>query len=530
MPAPVPLAHQQKWLWNLIQRHGDWNNVVVYTFRIKGALDVPVLQRSLEEVTRRHSALRTEFRTIDGVAHQLIAEPRSNPLQCVSIGDGSTSGTAADAQRFVEECFDLRLDLSDGPPFRIHLLKLDENEHWLVLSVHRLIADCASVEHAFREMWTLYAQALQGRLPVLSKDPLTYADYVAWQLKTARDWQSKHGAHWEKRMHDAKPWQAPIENCAVPAVRSRMGNMRCQFGSGLTASLREQARRSRTLLANLVLTIYAAALWRWSKQRDFIVPVVVAGRQSEQKSIVGIFSHVLYLRMQLMGHETFSQLLSYVGNEFFRALSHQDAGRMAAQAPELTGTVFQWITWHPEEDFKVVLPETWDSLELMVERVAIRDFGEGFSVMPPRTADVEVNFLDTAEGIMASGMYREDRFTAQEMQRFLAEVRYAAEQFVKDPNARVLYQAPQGEIEEQLARIWSGVLKVAPVGRDDNFFELGGQSDAAMDVLTQTGECLSVELPFFALFQSPTIRQMAQHIERLQTGGSEQLLDSVDAI
>jgi hypothetical protein len=187
-----------------------------------------------------------------------------------------------------------------------------------------------------------------------------------------------------------------------------------------------------------MLAIYIAVLWRWCRQRDFVLPFNVAGRQSEHKSAIGYFSYVLYLRMEMTGSETFRELLSRIGNEFFANLSHQDFGRMAIRHPELlSGTLCQWVTWHPDDASGVPASATLDPLKPPVERVSVRDFGEGLTVVPPGMTAVEVTFFDTMEGLCAFGSYRADRFTANTMERFMADLRSAAEIFVHNPDVQV---------------------------------------------------------------------------------------------
>jgi non-ribosomal peptide synthetase component F len=187
-----------------------------------------------------------------------------------------------------------------------------------------------------------------------------------------------------------------------------------------------------------MMTLYVAVLWNWCRQNDFVLPLNIAGRQSEHKSVIGYFSYILLVRVKLSGEERFTELLARLGNEFFSCLSHPDFGRMATRHPELlSGTVFQWMTWHPGEGSSTSADAASDSPHPRLERVSVRDFGEGLTIVPPGMTAVEVTFFDTAEGLYASGSYRADRFTTETMERFMADLRAAAERFVRDPDAPI---------------------------------------------------------------------------------------------
>ena len=71
------------------------------------------------------------------------------------------------------------------------------------------------------------------------------------------------------------------------------------------------------------------------------------------------------------------------------------------------------------------------------------------------------------------------------------------------------YEAPRGEVEEELARIWQEVLRVPRVGRSDNFFELGGHSLSGMKLINAVRERFDVALAVAAIFQHPTVERMA---------------------
>src|SRR5581483_2231879 len=226
----------------------------------------------------------------------------------------------------------------------VRLLRLNDQEHWLALAMHRIVGDCASIDQAYREIRALYSELERGR-PSPLKEPLQYTDYALRQAESADAWQMRHEPYWSKRLAGARAIEWPADPSAATTVHTTLGKVRCLFGESLSGDLREFARKSRTLAPTLMMTLYAIVLWRWSGQTDFVLPFNVAGRQSEHKSVIGYFSYVLYLRIQLTGEESFKQFLDRVGQEFFSGLSHQDFGRMAFQYPQLlSGTLFQWVT------------------------------------------------------------------------------------------------------------------------------------------------------------------------------------------
>jgi acyl carrier protein len=71
------------------------------------------------------------------------------------------------------------------------------------------------------------------------------------------------------------------------------------------------------------------------------------------------------------------------------------------------------------------------------------------------------------------------------------------------------YVPPKSENEQKLVQIWEEVLDVRPIGTDDNFFDLGGHSLSATRVVSQVIKHFQLELPIEALFQSPTVAEMA---------------------
>jgi hypothetical protein len=436
--AYLPLTFQQRWLLGLVRQYPKWNCAAGYTFRLKGVLDLDLLQQSLEEVSRRHGPLRARIVSIDGFTGQCIDGDCPYNLDVVPIHGTSHTEVEANARRAADEIYDIGIELSARPLWTVKLLRLGDREHWLVLVMHRLVAECTSIERVCQDLLSLYV-GLKGNCPsAFATMPPQYSDYAVSQQNADGDWVKRHATYWEDHLARAAPVRWPADRDATVSADSSPGKISCPFGMTLSMELRELARKLRVLSATVMLATYAIAVWRWCRQDEFVLPFYVAGRQTEHRPIVGYFSYILHLHVKFSGQETFRQILSRVSNEFYRALAHQDFGRVATQKPGfLAGTLFQWITWHPGDGAQEITQTSDDPVNIEVERVPIRDFGEGSTIVPPDMVDVEITVFDAADGLCAMGTYRADRVTARTMERFMTDLQLTAQRFVHDPDTCV---------------------------------------------------------------------------------------------
>ena len=436
MPRQLPLTFQQRWLRDLIQQHAGWRCILTNVLRLSGALDPQRLCASINQAMSRHDALRTCIVASGDTGVQEIDESCTARVALIEIGDVAPSEIEQKVHRALESFADGRLDPAVTPLVAFGLIKVHPAEHLLVMTIHRLIADCIGADLVLTDICMLY-HAIQGQSHSTPQGP-QYSDYAQWQNRSYAGWLGKHEAYWIKHLAGTAPIQWPTSRPRSHARRGDIGRVRCQLDAQLSDELREAARRLHTLAATFMLSIYLAVLAKWCRQRDLVIPFNIAGRQSEHKNVVGYFSHVLYLRFALSGNETFAQLLDRVANEFFQSLSHQDFGSIAMRWPALLeGTFFQWITWHKSAFYVTENRDPADVAPLTTERFPFREFGEGLTAIPPGMVDVEMTFIDTEDGIHALGVYRADRFSSHVMEEFLQTFQLAVQKFVRDPHSSI---------------------------------------------------------------------------------------------
>jgi len=92
------------------------------------------------------------------------------------------------------------------------------------------------------------------------------------------------------------------------------------------------------------------------------------------------------------------------------------------------------------------------------------------------------------------------------------------------------FVAPRTGVEEKLAGLWAGLLKVKTIGVYDNFFELGGHSLLATQVVSRMRKEFQVEITLVSLFESPTVAAMAEKIEKATADTTARLLMELDQL
>jgi hypothetical protein len=343
----TPLSFQQQFHWDNAQRLSDLNLNFPFALLLTGALDIERLRKSLERVVRRHAALRTRLVVVAGEPRQVVDTPGHFRLEVVS--------RPRDVTREVEAYLNSPFDLVEGRLLRARLLRLSSSEHILLVCAHHLIMDAFSVHVLANELWRGYVTR-SPRLPVL---PIQYADYATRQRNTHSQWLESHGTYWSERLATAVPLRLPAERAIAVDPMTSVGTFQLELEGALAVALYRAARKWQTMPALLVLAAFIAVLSRWSGQEDFVVPLVFSGRDDPDcLDLVGFFSYVLLLRVELQGAQDFAGVLQRVSREFSAACERQDHGRVitgllaslpARDGMKLFSTSFNWLTMSTAE-------------------------------------------------------------------------------------------------------------------------------------------------------------------------------------
>jgi len=426
-----PVSHAQERLWfvNQLEPGSPAYNLPI-VLRAEGQLDLGVLESSLNEIIRRHEALRTTFAVIGGQPMQLVG-----PELKLALRPEPASGPA-EAERLVTEAIREPFDLARGPLFKARLWRLGEAEHVLLLNLHHTVADGWSFEVLLQELGALYTSLSEGAAgaePSLPGLPIQYADYAVWQ----REWLQGEALeaqldYWKKQL------AVPPPDLGLPADRPR-GAVRSSRGAllsiplddALAEALKGLSRRESATLFMTLLAAFKTLLHRLSGQADIAVGSPVANRnQAEVEGLIGVFINTLVFRADLSGDPTFRELLGRVREAALGAYAHQEVP-------------FERLVEELRPDRDRGRNPLFQAM-FMCQRAFIQPLElPGLTLVPERmdrggaVEDLTLFVLERAGRWTVSVEYNTDLFDARTMRRWLGHYQTLLEAVAADPDRHI---------------------------------------------------------------------------------------------
>ena len=326
--SPCRLSFAQERLWFIDQLEpGTPAYNIPQVFRLTGELNAGVLERSINELIRRHESLRTTFELKDGQPLQIIAPELKLVVSVTDLSAVAENDREIEAQKLVHEAIHHPFDLAKGPLFRARLLKLNAKTHILILIMHHIISDGWSMGVLFREMATLYAAYSTGNTNLLPSLPIQYADFAIWQ----REWLKgnvldRQLSYWKTKLKGVPSTLAlPTDRSRSTTLSYRGGRVSFTVPKSTTKLLKQLSQKEGVTLFMMLLAVFIILLFRYSQQKDIVVGAPIANRnRSEIEGLIGFFVNTLALRTSLSGNSTVKELLSQVKETCLQAYAHQD--------------------------------------------------------------------------------------------------------------------------------------------------------------------------------------------------------------
>jgi condensation domain-containing protein len=372
----LPLSAQQESIWSLCVRHPDSVAPQVFSVRrMRGPLVVDAWVRAVGAMVDRHESLRMRFVPRPGGPVQVVDPPAGLEVEFIDL-----SGAGEErARELLNERRRVEFDLERGRLVTSCLVRIAEDDHVWMMTVHHVVADGTALATVVRELGALYRAFVAGTEPALDP-PVRYGDYLVWHKELAEHRLDADRRYWRERLAgvpilELRPGQPRPDRRGAPAAY-----VRHPIGAELSERVADLARTQRCTRFMVLLAACQILLAQHSGQRDFCFGVPVAGRtRSDLVPVVGLFANLLAMRCELPGDPSFREFLASTRESVLDALDHQELpfGFVAA---ELNSPPFQALFDFTEqadgagpglpglrlEEFPLAIPKTLHDVVITV--------------------------------------------------------------------------------------------------------------------------------------------------------------------
>jgi amino acid adenylation domain-containing protein len=325
----VPLSFAQQRLWFIDRMQPKVALFNLHTaLRIKVPFAVVILERALNEIVRRHSSLRTSVVSDErGDVFQMIAPLLHLPLPTTDLSDLSERKQESEVRRLATQDAREPFDLERPPLLRVRLLRLANDEHVLLMTMHHIISDGWSMGTFWRELEVIWEAFAMGKASPLPELHVQYSDYVRWERQQLNNEHAtrRQLEYWKMQLAGAPFLDLRNADPHQPDYEFAGAHYQFEIPLHVAAGLRRICQRYEVTLFMTLFAAFLVLLARLSGETDLAIGTYVAGRnRPEFEPLIGFFLNTLVLRVDVSGDPTFATLLKRVRTVALDAFGNQD--------------------------------------------------------------------------------------------------------------------------------------------------------------------------------------------------------------
>ncbi len=508
---PLSSAERSLWFFEKLTPQSSVYNIPLI-IKLQGALDIEVLEQSINQLVQRHEIFRTAYPEVDGEPQKVIAPELSLTLEVVDLQNLPIDAREREAKELAQQEAEKPFDLGDQSLIRAKLLSLQGNQSWLLITCHHIVFDGWSIQILLNELASYYNTLRDNTADSLEDLTIQYVDYAHWQQQWLQtDEYSQQLDYWREQLRGSTPLIELPTDRPRPAVQTYQGDRYYfQLPLELSQALNSLSRQEGVTLYMTLLAAFKILLARYTGQRDIMVGSPFANRNSaETEQLIGFFVNTLVLRTNLEGDISFRELLSRILEVTSGAYAHSNLP-FEKLVEEL----------QPERDlsynplFQVMFalqkqPPIQQSVAGLTWEV--RENGDRHCAM----FDLTLDLLETPTGIQGHWEYNTALFAPDTIARMHGHWQTLLEGIVTNPAAKITHLPLLTPTEtEQTLINWNRPITDLPQG-DRTFKELF-EAQVELTPNAVAVEFQQQQLTYSELNQRTN--QLAHHLQTLGVG------------
>jgi len=325
----IPMSFAQQYVWDFQQLYSDSCAYNCPTaLRLTGKISLEALEKSINEIIRRHEILRTNFTVVDEQSVQVITSSLTIPLKIVNLQNLPESQREAEAEALTAREFQHQFDLVSDPLVKTTLLGLAPQEHWLLITMHHIITDGWSYGIFLQELGTLYNAFSNGLPSPLREVSLQYADFTLWERQwLTEELLQKQLDYWLQKLADI-PASLNLLPRGQPQVSSFFkpaSFYSLVLPESLVASIKALSRSRRVTIFVTLIAALKLLLYKGCGQSHVLILARTANRlRPTIEKMLGCFINDVLLRSQVDDSQTGLMLLEQVNQTVTEAIANQE--------------------------------------------------------------------------------------------------------------------------------------------------------------------------------------------------------------
>ncbi|MBP0040318.1 MAG: amino acid adenylation domain-containing protein [Roseofilum sp. SID1] len=533
--AIYPLSpSQQGMLFESLSASESGVHIEQIVLNLEGDLDVQAWQKAWKSLIDRHEILRTGFlwKDYDKLAQFVL---QSFPYE-LQIEDWRAE---KDAQEKLAQYIRIKqeqgFNLTQVPLLDLSLFRLEDKAYYFVFTVHHILVDGWSLGVIFQDLLTLY-QGLTRDSHYSLSSTYPYRNYITWlynqDLTEAQEfWQEKL-----RGFTQPTPLGKEVASDDFALPEQPYGRRTISLSESSTEALNLLVKKNRVTFNILIQGIWGLLLSRYSHQLDVVFGASVSGRPPEIsgiESMVGLLINTVPIRCAVIPDLLLWSWLQEHQQQQFQQKSYEYCSQ---------GQIHSWS----EISMSSRLYDSILVFENYPVDASIQDFSEfKISLNQNHSLGAQTQSSLTILAIPGSNfkisvVYSQSKFEGSEIEKILDHFLMIFDLIIKNHEITLIEIAnaisddrvpqvkhdrlskeitsqdsqeaslfPRNSAERKLAKIWSDILQIEPIGIRDGFFNLGGHSLLALKLMAKIEQEFDRHLSLSTLFQAQTIEKLA---------------------
>ncbi|MCP5048333.1 MAG: AMP-binding protein, partial [bacterium] len=435
MRAKASYHQERLWFIHQFERGYLYQSGPVYhniplILEINGNLNINLLEKSLETILNRHEVLRTRMITIENEVLQQVESTTEFKPELLDPNAGNEEKTGKTPLDIAISESKRPFSFKDGLLIRAVLLKYSTLKHYLVITIHHLIADRCSLNIITSELINCYKALQEGRTPDLPELPLHYIDFSQWQRELPEDFTEELLFYWRRQLANLSPLQLPtrIPRAHVHTFREARGSF--QLSRQLSREIRDFCAGRGCGYGTMLMAAFKILLYHYCRQEDIVIGNSVDNRsQPGTEFMVGPVDNLLVIRSQLSAVKTTEsylfELMQALEEARENAISFEQLALAINPKKDMSRTAFYDVLF--QYDANPVNTSSTENLEINYIET---NLGWGKNDLNLLVRDEENNF----SGIL---VYNKDYYDQSFAHRFIGHYNTLLKSILENPRREI---------------------------------------------------------------------------------------------